>query len=114
MERIIYKFVTKANWSAFLKSGATEFKGFDNDLTDGFIHLSTHENLYKTFIKKNKESDKNKFKLLAIDLILVDDIRWGKSSNGVMYPRAYSNLEIDHSILWILDMDNYQFDANGL
>lgn len=111
MSKIVYKFVCKTNWSLFIKSGAKECKGFDNDLTDGFIHLSTYEQLYSTFIKKYSLKDKDKFNILALQLKPTDDVRWEKAKNGNIYPHLYSPLLLKN-VLWVYSLENYHFD-NG-
>lgn len=118
MSNIAYKIVSKVNWNNFIKSGAKECNGFDNDLIDGFIHLSTHKQLYDTYIKKygsvNKLKDKNKFNLLAIDLIECKNVRWEPAKNGLIYPHLYSPLILEKNILWVCGLENYQFNANGI
>lgn len=114
LPNIVYKIVSKTNWNNFIRSGMRECKGFDNDIRDGFIHLSTHEQLYPTFIKKYKLVDKSKFNLLGVDLGCSKDVRWEKANNGQIYPHLYSNLIIGENVIWVYGMENYQFDANGL
>jgi len=114
MSNIVYKIVSKVNWSNFIKSGIKECKGFDNDLTDGFIHLSTHDQLYSTFIKKYNNENKNKYNLLAVDLEQSEDVKWEKAKNGNIYPHLYSPLILDKNIIWVHDLENYQFNANGI
>jgi uncharacterized protein (DUF952 family) len=111
---IAYKIVKKTNWDKFIRSRIKECRGFDNDLIDGFIHLSTHEQIYSTFIKKYSLSDKNKFNLLAIDLKVSNDVRWEIEKNGILYPHLYSPIILDHNILWIYGLSDYQFNANGI
>lgn len=111
---IAYKIVTKINWNNFIKSGVKECKGFDNDLIDGFIHLSTHEQLYPTFIKKYNIKDKEKFNLISVDLTLSKNVKWEKAKNGIIYPHLYSELILDQNIMWVFDLKEYQFNANGI
>ncbi len=111
---IVYKIVPKVNWSSFIKSGAKECKGFDNDLRDGFIHLSTHEQLYQTFIKKYNIEDKNQFNLLAVDLKLSENVKWEKAKNGIIYPHIYSSLIPGKNIVWVYPLEFFQFGADGL
>ena len=41
MQDKVYKIFTKSEWKDFQKAG--QFKGLADDLRDGFIHLSTEE-----------------------------------------------------------------------
>lgn len=115
MSKIVYKIVTKVNWNNFILSGAKECKGFDNDIKDGFIHLSSHKDLYSTFICKYKsESVKNTCKLIAVDLDLSNNVKWEKGKNGILYPHLYSSLVLNKNIIWVIDLENYQFNVNGI
>lgn len=114
MSNIVYKIVSKVNWTNFIKTGAKECKGFENDLRDGFIHLSTHKQLYPTFIKKYNPTDKKKFNVLAIDLKECEHVKWELAKNGIIYPHLYSPLILNKNILWIHVLDNYQFNVDGL
>jgi uncharacterized protein (DUF952 family) len=114
MSNIVYKIVSKVNWTNFIKSGAKECKGFDNDLKDGFIHLSTHEQLYSTFIKKYNLSNKDKFNVLAVDLNESEIVKWERTKNGNTYPHLYSPLILNKNIVWVYGLENYQFNANGI
>ncbi len=111
---VVYKIASKNNWSKFIYSGLDECMGFDADLKDGFIHCSTHEQLYPTFIKKYNLSEKYKFMLIAVDLDKVDDVRWTIAKNSNIYPHLYSPLKLSKNILWTYKLENYQFDADGL
>lgn len=120
MANMAYKIVSKVNWSNFIKTGAKECKGFDNDLKDGFIHLSTHEQLYPTFVRKYgyfssvDSTFKRNFNLLAIDLNTSENVKWEKAKNGIVYPHLYSPIILDRNLLWVYGLENYQFNANGL
>ncbi len=113
LPNIVYKIVSKVNWNNFINSGIKECKGFDNDLKDGFIHLSTHKQLYYTFIKKNNLKDKNQFNLLAVDLRKSEHVKWEKAKNDIVYPHLYSPLILNKNILWIYPLEKYQFNAKG-
>jgi uncharacterized protein (DUF952 family) len=112
---IVYKIVSKTNWNNLVRSGVKICKGFDNDLTDGFIHMSTAEQLHMTFLKKynNNTSSKNDYNLLGIDLFSLQDVKWEKAKNGLVYPHLYSELVIDKNILWVIGLENYEFNINN-
>ncbi len=114
LSNIVYKIVSKINWYNFIKTGAKECRGFDNDIKDGFIHLSTHEQLYSTFIKKYDPKNISDFNLLAIDLHQSECVKWGKGKNGILYPHLYSPLILEKNIVWIYPLEKYQFGANGI
>jgi beta-hydroxylase len=110
----VFKFVPKVSWNGFILTNSPIFKGYGNDIRDGFIHLSTHEQLYSTFTSKYLEQEKCDFKLLAVDINTVDNIKWEKAKNGLVYPHAYSGLLVKRDILWVIDMDNYTFNCDGI
>lgn len=110
----VFKFVPKTVWNDFIITKLPIFRGYGSDIRDGFIHLSTQEQLYGTFTSKYIEQEKCYFKLLAVDLDTTENIRWEKAKNGLVYPHAYSGLLVNRDILWVIDMDNYTFNCNGI
>lgn len=110
----VFKFVPKLAWNSFILTNDSIFKGYGNDVRDGFIHLSTHEQLYSSFTSRYTEKQKHYFKLLAVDLDEVDDVRWEKAKNGLVCPRVYSGLLVKRDILWVINMDDYMFDCDGI
>jgi len=111
---IVYKIVSKVNWSNFIGSGNKECWGFENDLKDGFIHLSTHKQLYPTFIKKYHLENKNSLNIIAVNLRESEKVKWEKAKNGIVYPHLYSPLILGKNIVWIYDLEKYHFNADGL
>ena len=110
----VYKIVFKKEWDEFISSGNKECRGFGNDLKDGFIHLSTHSQLYDTYYRRYRRFSPKTLNLLAIDVGLSRDLRWESASNGLTYPHLYSGIILDENLLWTMGLDKYQFSVNGL
>lgn len=86
---VVYKLLTGAQWRAALATGAWE--GSADDARDGFIHLSTGEQLAGTAAKYFSN---------VPDLLLVafpadrlgKDLRWEPSRGGALFPHLYAPL----------------------
>lgn len=78
---LAYKVITKTNWNNFIKLNVSKCYGFDNDIKDGFIHLSTIEQLDRTLDKLVPEDkfglkEYKNFNILCIDLDNSKGVRW--------------------------------------
>ena len=107
-QAIGYKIVTRVNWTSFIESKKTECYGFDNDLTDGFIHLSTRDQIINTFNNKYRttSTDKDQYNLLAIDLAHNPDIiKYERAKNGLLYPHLMGTIN-DKNLLWSLSLSH--------
>jgi uncharacterized protein (DUF952 family) len=84
-----YKILTAEQWAAFERDG--QFLGAPIDLADGYIHLSTADQLQGTLDKHFAgqvgliiaEVDLNK---------LGDSVRWEESRGGALFPHIYGVL----------------------
>lgn len=87
---MIYKVLRADEWAAFQKAGRTE--GAPVDLADGFIHLSTAEQLPDTLAKHFAGEDR--LVLLACDPEdFGDALKWEVSRGGALFPHLYRGLE---------------------
>lgn len=87
-DKIAYKVLTADEWAA-LSAGA--FEGSPTDKTDGFIHLSTAEQLTETVDRHF--SGQEGLVIAAIDLAALGDrVRWEPSRNGQLFPHVYGHL----------------------
>lgn len=89
--RFAYKVLTQAQWNAFVRDGI--FRGAPVDLADGYIHLSTEEQLSETI---NKHFKNNTNLIIAeVDLhALGDKVRWEESRGGALFPHIYAPLPL--------------------
>lgn len=88
---LIYKIFRRSEWDAFRASGRTP--GAPVDLADGFIHLSTAEQVAGTAEKHFAgESD---LVLVAVKAErLGDALKWEPSRGGALFPHLYRDLRI--------------------
>ena len=88
----VYKILTGAEWSRLEKTG--QFAGSSADLRDGFVHLSTLEQLPGTLAKHF--SGRSGLVLVEIASAgLGDALRWEVSRGGAFFPHLYRALEWD-------------------
>lgn len=86
-----YKILTGAQRAEFMARGT--FEGAPIDVLDGYIHLSTAEQLAETLLKHFAGQDD--LWIAAIDLIAVhDDLRWEPSRGGQLFPHVYAPLPL--------------------
>jgi uncharacterized protein (DUF952 family) len=86
---LIYKIFRRAEWDAFRAAGRTA--GAPVDLVDGFIHLSTAEQVTGTAAKHFAgESD---LVLVAVEAErLGAALKWEPSRGGALFPHLYRDL----------------------
>ena len=87
---IVYKICSKSEWdNAVIEKIYT---GSEVDNRDGFIHLSTKEQLKETVVKHFKGQESLLiicFKVKKIE----DKLKWEISRNGKNFPHYYGNIE---------------------
>ena len=85
----VYKIVGAAEWEAALARGA--FEGSSVDLADGYIHLSTAEQVAETA----RRHFARRADLLLLELetaALGAGLRWEPSRGGALFPHYYGVL----------------------
>ena len=88
---IAYKIFTAAQWGQFQADGV--FAGAPVDLADGYIHLSTIDQLQGTLDKHF--AGQTGLVIAEIDLgLLGDTIRWEVSRGGALFPHIYGPLPL--------------------
>lgn len=86
---VVVKVMPKSDWTAAVASGA--YKGSADDRRDGFIHLSTPEQLDGTLAKHFKGQGD----LVAVCYQTAElgaDLRWEISRGGQQFPHLYGEL----------------------
>lgn len=93
---LVYKIFRRSEWNAFRAAGVTA--GAPVDLRDGFIHLSTSEQVAGTAARHfAQESD---LVLVAIDADrLGADLKWEPSRGGALFPHLYRPLRLP-DVVW--------------
>jgi uncharacterized protein (DUF952 family) len=86
-----YKVLTAAQWTGFAAAGA--FGGAPVDLADGYIHLSTAEQLEETLAKHF--AGQQQLVVAEVDLRgFGDALKWEVSRGGALFPHLYAPLPI--------------------
>ena len=97
MAQVVYKICRAGEWRDAERAGA--FRGAAIDRTDGFIHLSTGEQVAETAARHFAGMD---------DLVLVavasaalgPALKWEPSRGGALFPHLYGVLTPD-AVLWV-------------
>jgi uncharacterized protein (DUF952 family) len=91
-DSVAYKVLTAQEMRSFEHDGS--FAGAPVDLADGYIHLSTADQLAGT-IEKHFEG-RYDLQIVAIDLdALGDVVKWEESRGGALFPHVYARLTLD-------------------
>lgn len=88
----IYKLVSRADWEAAEASGV--FNGAAIDIADGFIHLSSAEQVEETAAKYF--AGRTDLLLVAVDAAALGEaLKWEKSRGGALFPHLYAPLSLE-------------------
>ncbi len=87
---VAWKVLTAPEMAALLEGS---FVGAPVDLVDGYIHLSTAEQLAETVARHF--AGQSDLYLVAVDLaVLGDVVRWEESRGGQLFPHVYGVLPL--------------------
>jgi len=102
----IYRIIKQAEWHAFRESGY--YEGNDLDRKDGFIHLSSDDQLSGTLkLYFAGQTDVMVLKI-SVDLLAAEKLEWEVSRDVQLFPHYYDPLPMS-SVIGIFDvifMDN--------
>ncbi len=96
MVTVVYKVVSESLWETAIDAG--ELKGSPVDLADGFIHLSTAEQLPETL--RRHFAGQVGLLILKVDVgrllaLSGDRLRWEPSRGGDLFPHLYGPLPVE-------------------
>lgn len=87
-----FKILTAQQWADFERERV--FHGATIDVTDGYIHLSTAEQLEATLAKHF--AGQTGLIIVEVDLALLEsDVRWEPAREGALFPHLYGAMPID-------------------
>lgn len=92
----IYKIFRAPEWEAMQAAGSTP--GAPIDLQDGYVHLSTAEQVGET-AARHFAGEQGLVLLAVDDAIMAPDIRWEPSRGGALFPHLYRDLRME-DVLW--------------
>jgi uncharacterized protein (DUF952 family) len=91
LEVVAYKVLTAAQMDTLLRDGV--FAGAPIDLADGYIHLSTAEQVTETVNKHF--AGQTDLHVAAVDLAALGDaVKWEPSRGGQLFPHVYAALPL--------------------
>ena len=86
-----FKILTADQWAAFERDGV--FAGAPVDLADGYIHMSTADQLDETLAKHF--TGQSGLVILTVDLTALGDlVRWEESRGQQLFPHIYGSLRM--------------------
>ncbi len=91
-EDLIYKILPRGEWEAAEAAG--RFRGSGIDLQDGYIHLSTRQQVVETAERYFRGQRGLLLLAVAADR-LGDALRYEPSRNGQLFPHVYGELPVD-------------------
>ncbi|MEM1065125.1 MAG: DUF952 domain-containing protein [Pseudomonadota bacterium] len=100
----IYKILRPEEWRVLMEAGETQ--GAPIDLTDGFIHFSTAEQVAET-ATRHFAGLADLYLAAAAAEPLGDALRWEPSRGGALFPHLYRPLRLA-DLIWVRPM---RFDA---
>lgn len=108
---LIYKIFRQPEWQDFEARGETE--GAPIDMSDGFIHFSTAEQVAETAAKHF--ANEANLMLLAFEAEDLDALKWEPSRGGALFPHLYRALRME-DMLWArpLPLAHGSHDFEGL
>lgn len=88
-DAVAFKVLTATQWADFQRECV--FMGAPVDLDDGYIHLSTAEQLGGTLDKHF--AGQADLVIVEVDLAALSDaVRWEESRGGALFPHLYATL----------------------
>jgi uncharacterized protein (DUF952 family) len=85
-----FKIVDAVEWDEARAYGA--YGGSAVDLADGYIHLSTADQLEET--ARRHYAGRRGLRLLEVDLAALDAVNWEPSRGGALFPHQYGALPV--------------------
>lgn len=97
MSKIVYKIVPQSLWREAERAGV--FTGAAIDLSDGFIHFSSADQVRETAAKHF--SGQRDLLIVAIEgASLGEDLKWEISRGGDLFPHLYADLPMS-AVRWV-------------
>jgi uncharacterized protein (DUF952 family) len=93
-----WKVLTAGEFARFEADGA--FDGAPVDLSDGYIHMSTREQLDETLAKHF--AGQSDLWLVCVDLTVFDDgvLKWEPSRGSALFPHLYAPLPLSAALAY--------------
>ncbi|MGB3803422.1 MAG: DUF952 domain-containing protein [Sphingopyxis granuli] len=96
-----FKVLTAQQWADFEREHV--FRGAPVDIADGYIHLSTAEQLDETLAKHF--AGQTDLHIAEIDLTRFGNaVRWEESRGGALFPHLYAELPM-HAVVGVRTRD---------
>jgi len=104
----VFKIVEAATWRRL--SPGEPWPGTPLDRRDGFVHLSTHDQIAGTLAKHFPGRDDLLLLFLEEADLPQDSLRWEPSRGGALFPHLYAPLDP----AWVRRAEPLALDARGV
>jgi uncharacterized protein (DUF952 family) len=88
---VIYHLCLRTEWECALRTGV--YGGSSQDRADGFIHLSTADQLAQS-ARKHRKGQPGLVLLTVDPQVLGEALRWEPSRGGALFPHLYGMLPV--------------------
>lgn len=86
-----FKIIGRDDWAAFQPAGA--YGGSEVDRADGYIHMSTADQLAET--ARRHYAERRDLVILTVDLTpLGEALKWEASRGGALFPHLFADLPL--------------------
>ncbi len=96
-DSVAYKILARGELDVLERDGA--WNGSTDDMRDGYIHLSTAEQLTETLARHF--AGREDLALVSVDLDAAGEaVRWEASRGGALFPHLYATLTLDLALAY--------------
>ena len=89
----LYRLAPRADWIAASTGGANVLGWNDDDRRDGFMHLSTHDQVAET--ARRHYADVSELWIIEIDAAALGPaLRWEPSRGGALFPHVHGDIPL--------------------
>lgn len=97
---LLFKILRPAEWAELKRAGQTA--GAPVDLADGYVHLSTAEQVEGT-LRKHFANEGDLVLLACSEPAMAADLRWEAARGGALFPHLYRPLRMA-DVVWSRDL----------
>lgn len=102
----IFRLMSMTDWRQMVSDGL--FRGAPHDVADGFIHLSSADQVEETAAKHY--ADVADLMVLTVDSRRVDgEVKWEPSRGGALFPHVYGTIPVEA----VLAAESVERDRDG-
>jgi uncharacterized protein (DUF952 family) len=98
--QVFYKILSRSVWEESCKRGS--FAGAGIDLADGYIHLSTSDQVKET-AARHFAGVENLVLIAVPEQAIAKNLKWEVSRGGALFPHVYGTID-PTTVTWVKDL----------